>query len=107
MTTKKQPVKKKGVKRNVSVKISPNIIMKAADLKIIFNRANLLTTRYDLSSIVITYPFYAKIKGTRNKQHYPILYGNNNEVVFTGETHKNKNDVVILLKHWFPQIVIK
>lgn len=64
-------------------------------------------TRYDLSSIVITYPFYAKIKTARNKQFYPLLYGNNHEIVFTGETHKNKNDVVQLLKMWFPQIVIK
>lgn len=64
-------------------------------------------TRYDLSSIVITYPFYAKIKTTRNKQYYPVIFGNNHEIVFTGETHKNKNDIIQLLKSWFPQVVIK
>lgn len=70
-------------------------------------KAAFYTTRYDLSTIVITYPFYAKIKMARNKQFYPVLYGNNHEIVFTGETHKNKNDVVQLLKMWFPQLQIK
>lgn len=67
------------------------------------------TTQYDLSNIVITYPFYARIKvaKTRVKQWYPVLYGRNNEIVFTGETHKNKNDVVQLIKSWFPQIEVK
>lgn len=64
-------------------------------------------TRYDLSSIIITYPFYAKIKRARNKQYYPVLFGNNHEIVFTGETHKNHNDVVLLIKSWFPQIQVK
>lgn len=99
--------------------MAKKIILKGHDLKKVIKRPvrsfgtippllwQLNSTKIEVPSFVITYPFYGRIKTARNKQFYPVLYGNNNEVVFTGETHKNKNDVVSLLKMWFPQIEIK
>lgn len=101
-------VKKKAVRsitKNKFASIKSKIIpepFKVSDT--LFNQS---ITRYDLSSIIITYPFYAKIKRAKNKQYYPMLFGNNHEIVFTGETHKNRNDVVLLIKSWFPQIQVK
>lgn len=64
-------------------------------------------TDIQIASVNFHYPFYARIKRAKSNQYYPILYGRNNEIVFTGETHKNRNDVVKLLKMWFPEIEIK
>lgn len=66
-------------------------------------------TNVTIASVEYHYPFYARIKTTKTKikQFYPLIYGMNHEIVFTGEPHKNKNDVIKLLKMWFPQILIK
>ncbi len=54
-----------------------------------------------------TWPFYATVKKDKTKGWYFTLVGRNNEKACTSESHKNKTDVVELLKLWFPQIHIK
>ena len=59
-----------------------------------------------VSNFTIKYPFYAKVLKTA-AGHHANLYGKNNEITFTSEPHKNRLDVVTLLRSWFPQIRIK
>lgn len=79
------------------------VMIKPESLQLIGNTF----TNVTIGAVEYHYPFYARIKKGKGKQFYTVLYGNNHEIVFTGELHKNKNDVVLLLKMWFPQLLIK
>lgn len=64
-------------------------------------------TQFEASSIIVTYPFYVRIKQDRGRAFYPVICGSNNGIMFTGEPHKKKNDCILLIKSWFPQVEIK